>query len=65
MTLSHVIIAILVGKFDEDWPAHRAASWTSIAFLLFYMLSFGASRGPVPWAMPQVRAPLAAWLPSG
>lgn len=23
-----------------------------MAFLLFYMISFGASWGPVPWAMP-------------
>ncbi|CAD6573763.1 MAG: hypothetical protein ASARMPREDX12_006232 [Alectoria sarmentosa] len=52
MTLSHLIIAILVGKFSSDWPDHRAAGWVSVAFLLFYMLSFGASWGPVPWAMP-------------
>lgn len=47
MTVSHVIIAILVGKFSNDWPGHRAAGWISVAFLLFYMLSFGASWGPV------------------
>ena len=47
MTLSHLIIAILVGKFSNDWPGHRAAGWVSVAFLLFYMLSFGASWGPV------------------
>lgn len=47
MTLSHLIIAILVGKFSSDWPGHRAAGWVSVAFLLFYMLSFGASWGPV------------------
>lgn len=52
MTLSHLIIAILVGKFSNDWAGHRAAGWVSVAFLLFYMLSFGASWGPVPWAMP-------------
>lgn len=52
MTVSHVIIAILVGKFSDNWPAHRAAGWTSVAFLLFYMVSFGATWGPVPWAMP-------------
>ena len=52
MTISHFIIAILVGKFSHDWPGHRAAGWVSVAFLLFYMLSFGASWGPVPWAMP-------------
>ncbi|TKA69634.1 hypothetical protein B0A49_05989 [Cryomyces minteri] len=45
-------MAILVGKFSDDWPSHRSEGWTSVAFLLFYMLSFGASWGPVPWAMP-------------
>ncbi|KAJ9255504.1 hypothetical protein DTO212C5_9134 [Paecilomyces variotii] len=52
MTISHIIIAVLVGLFDKDWPSHRAQGWTSVAFLFFYMLSFGASWGPVPWAMP-------------
>ena len=52
MTISHVLIAILVGKYSHDWTAHRSAGWTSVVFLLFYMLSFGASWGPVPWALP-------------
>jgi MFS family permease len=52
MFISHAVIAILVGKFSYDWPSHRPEGWTSVAFLLFYMISFGASWGPVPWAMP-------------
>ncbi|MCJ1248492.1 hypothetical protein MMC30_005710 [Trapelia coarctata] len=52
MTISHVVISILVGKFSHDWPSHRAEGWVSVAFLLLYMISFGASWGPVPWAMP-------------
>jgi MFS family permease len=52
MTVSHIIIAVLVGLFDKNWPAHRAQGWTSVAFLFFYMLSFGASWGPVPWSLP-------------
>ncbi|RSL59933.1 hypothetical protein CEP54_007056 [Fusarium duplospermum] len=52
MFIAHVIIAALVGKFSNDWPSHTAEGWTSVAFLLFYMLAFGASWGPVPWAMP-------------
>ena len=52
MFVSHFIIAVLVGRFSKDWSAHRAEGWTSVAFLLFYMLAFGASWGPVPWAMP-------------
>ncbi|KAI8714966.1 MFS domain-containing protein [Fusarium sp. LHS14.1] len=52
MFVAHVIIAALVGKFSDNWPSHTAEGWTSVAFLLFYMLAFGASWGPVPWAMP-------------
>ncbi|KAL9110418.1 MAG: hypothetical protein Q9227_004962 [Pyrenula ochraceoflavens] len=52
MTISHIVIAILVGKFGKDWPSHRPEGWTSVAFLLLYMFSFGSSWGPVPWAMP-------------
>ncbi|KAI1008352.1 hypothetical protein LB504_001262 [Fusarium proliferatum] len=52
MFVPHLIIAVLVGKFSNDWPSHTAEGWTSVAFLLFYMLAFGASWGPVPWAMP-------------
>lgn len=52
MFISHLIIAVLVGKFSNNWPAHRPEGWASVAMLLFYMLSFGASWGPVPWAMP-------------
>ena len=47
MTISHVIIAALVGIYSSNWPAYRAEGWTSVAFLLFYMVSFGASWGPV------------------
>ena len=47
MTVSHLIISILVGKFSYDWPGHRAQGWVSVAFLLFYMISFGATWGPV------------------
>ncbi|KAI8652179.1 MFS domain-containing protein [Fusarium keratoplasticum] len=52
MFVPHLIIAVLVGKFSHDWPNYTAEGWTSVTFLLFYMLAFGASWGPVPWAMP-------------
>ncbi|KAL8860522.1 MAG: hypothetical protein Q9178_003182 [Gyalolechia marmorata] len=52
MTVSHLIIAVFVGKYSQNWPQHRGPGWASAAFLLFYMLSFGATWGPVPWAMP-------------
>lgn len=52
MFLSHLIIAVLVGKFSHDWPSYRPEGWASVTMLLVYMLGFGASWGPVPWAMP-------------
>lgn len=33
MTVSHLIIAVLVGKFSGDWPAHRTAGWVGVAFV--------------------------------
>lgn len=35
MTIAHLIIAILVGKFSHDWPAHRSAGWISVACVSF------------------------------
>lgn len=52
MAISHIIIAVLVGMYGQNWPAHRAEGWASVAMLLVYMLFFGASWGPVPWGMP-------------
>lgn len=52
MFISHLIIAVLVGKFGDVWSTHATEGWVAVAFLFFYMFSFGATWGPVPWAMP-------------
>ncbi|KAK9458895.1 putative MFS monosaccharide transporter [Lipomyces oligophaga] len=52
MTLSHAIIAILVGLFSDDWPSHQAEAWTSVAFLFVFMLGYACSWSVVPWALP-------------
>ncbi|OJJ30621.1 hypothetical protein ASPWEDRAFT_120518 [Aspergillus wentii DTO 134E9] len=52
MAIAHIVIAVLVGLYSYDWPSHTGQGWASVALLLFYMLAFGASWGPVPWAMP-------------
>lgn len=52
MAIAMIIIAVLVGLYSSDWPSHQAQGWTSAAFLLFYMVAFGASWGPIPWAIP-------------
>ncbi|KAF5855817.1 hypothetical protein ETB97_008341 [Aspergillus alliaceus] len=52
MFISHLIIAVLVGLYSDNWPAYRPQGWASVGLLLFYMVAFGASWGPVGWAMP-------------
>lgn len=52
MFICHLIIAVLVGKFGGRWANYATEGWVAVAFLFFYMFSFGATWGPVPWAMP-------------
>ncbi|OOF98884.1 hypothetical protein ASPCADRAFT_204595 [Aspergillus carbonarius ITEM 5010] len=52
MATCHIIIAVLVGLYSDNWPAHRGPGWASVALLLVYMISFGGSWGPVGWALP-------------
>ena len=52
MFVAHAVIAGLVGAYSSDWAHHKAEGWVSAGFLFFYMLAFGASWGPVPWAYP-------------
>lgn len=52
MFISHLIIAVLVGKFGGRWADYSAEGWVAVTFLFIYMFSFGATWGPVPWALP-------------
>ncbi|KAL4970490.1 sugar porter family MFS transporter [Aspergillus stella-maris] len=52
MSISHIVIAVLVGLFSSNWAAHQTEGWVSAAFLLVYMIAFGAAWGPVGWAIP-------------
>lgn len=52
MFVCHLIIAVLVGKYGGRWADYATEGWVAVAFLFFYMFSFGATWGPVPWAMP-------------
>ncbi|KPM35816.1 hypothetical protein AK830_g10753 [Neonectria ditissima] len=52
MTIAHFVIAVLVGKYQNSWDTHKTEGWVSVGFLFFFMLSFGGTWGPIPWAMP-------------
>ncbi|KAI5927630.1 general substrate transporter [Camillea tinctor] len=52
MTISYLVVSILTGLYQDSWASHKAAGWVSTAFLLVFMLAYGGSWGPIPWAMP-------------
>lgn len=52
MTISHAIVAIMIGLYSDNWPAHESEAWVGVAFIIFYIFCFGLSWGPVPWGMP-------------
>lgn len=52
MTISHLVVSILVAKYQNSWETHPTEGWVSVAFLFFFMLTYGATWGPIPWAMP-------------
>jgi MFS family permease len=37
MAISHIIIAIIVGLFEDDWAAHSTAGWVAVAFVYFFI----------------------------
>ncbi|KAI1498380.1 general substrate transporter [Biscogniauxia marginata] len=52
MVVSYLIVSVLVAKYQDSWATHKTEGWVSVALLMVFMLSYGASWGPVPWAMP-------------
>ncbi|KTW28589.1 uncharacterized protein T551_02439 [Pneumocystis jirovecii RU7] len=52
MFISQLSIAIIVGIYSHNWPIYKIQGWVGVALLLFYMLSFGSTWGPVPWVLP-------------
>lgn len=51
-TICMVIVGVLIKLFGDSWAAHGAEAKCALAFLNLYMVIFGISWGPVPWAMP-------------
>lgn len=38
-TVSHTIVAVMIGKYSNDWPGHPKQAWTGVAFILIFMVS--------------------------
>jgi MFS family permease len=52
MVIAHLVIAVLMSQYQDSWPTHSTEAWVCVAFLCFFMLTYGGSWGPIPWAMP-------------
>lgn len=52
MFICFLVLAVLVGLYSSHWAAHEDKAWAGVSFIFIYMISFGLSWGPVPWAMP-------------
>ncbi|KAK7463909.1 hypothetical protein VKT23_007245 [Stygiomarasmius scandens] len=51
MAACHLIVAILTGLFQSDWPAHSAAGWAACALVWVFAIAFGYSWGPCGWVL--------------
>jgi Na+-driven multidrug efflux pump len=51
MAISHFVVAAMIGQYGHDWEAHGAQAWVGVAFIIFFMIPFGISWGPVPWSL--------------
>lgn len=63
MALSHFVVAGMIGKYGHDWESHPAQAWVGVAFIIFFMIPFGISWGPVPWSLrkyPALLGPVAS-----
>ncbi|KDQ56312.1 hypothetical protein JAAARDRAFT_179795 [Jaapia argillacea MUCL 33604] len=51
MSLSHLVIALVVYQFSNDWSSHQSAAWIAVAFVYIFTASYGVSYGPIAWCL--------------
>ncbi|ORY53992.1 hexose transport-related protein [Leucosporidium creatinivorum] len=51
MGICLVLVAALVGSFEDDWKSNQNAAWACVVFIWLYVGGFGASWGPVSWTV--------------
>lgn len=58
MTISHVVVAGIIGKYGDSFADHKAAGWAGVAFIYIFIANFAYSWGPVGWVLPSEIMPL-------
>jgi len=49
MGVCHLIVAGIMGSFQNDWPHHQGAGWAAIVMVWLFVIFFGYSWGPCAW----------------
>lgn len=62
MTVSHLIIAIFVGKYSKNWSAHRGPGWASAALVSPDLLEFSETTCRNPSSLVHIVVVLHAEL---
>lgn len=52
MAAAYIVIAVLSGLYEDNWPAHMPGGWACVAMAFLFILIFGVSYSPLGWALP-------------
>ncbi|WWC88882.1 uncharacterized protein L201_003797 [Kwoniella dendrophila CBS 6074] len=52
MTISHVVVAGMIGRYQHNWPAYPSQAKAGVAFIFIFMVTYGFGWAPIPWSMP-------------
>ena len=52
MCLSHLTIALLIRRYEADWPSHVEAAVVAVVCVYTFTAAYGMSYGPIGWILP-------------
>ncbi|KAI8680701.1 MFS domain-containing protein [Fusarium sp. Ph1] len=52
MAIPHLIMAGVVGKFNNKWDSNQGMGWFGVALIYTYVLCYACSYGPLAWTLP-------------
>lgn len=55
MAASHFIVAAMIGVYGKNWAAHETQAWVGVAFILFFVFSYGIGWAPIPWTLRELQ----------
>lgn len=58
MTLSHLIIAVLIYRYEDNWASYPLAAWLAVTCIYSFTAAYGMSFGPIGWVLPSEVFPL-------